>query len=86
MLRRSFVILFTLRPSDLNTTLTYVLMDNFCPCFMSTLVSLNFKIIIVIENFNVRERELSFEYRKHINKIAMLKMYCNFVNKVEKKK
>ena len=25
---------FTLRPSDLNTTLTYVLMDNFCPfCF-----------------------------------------------------
>jgi hypothetical protein len=24
---------FTLRPSDLITTLTYVLMDNFCPCF-----------------------------------------------------
>ena len=24
---------FTLRPSDLNTTLNYVLMDNFCPCF-----------------------------------------------------
>ena len=22
---------FTLRPSDINTTLTYVLMDNFCP-------------------------------------------------------
>ena len=26
---------FTLRPSDLNITLTYVLMDNFCPCFIS---------------------------------------------------
>ena len=24
---------FTLRPFDLITTLTYVLMDNFCPCF-----------------------------------------------------
>ena len=23
---------FTLVPSDLNITLTYVLMDNFCPC------------------------------------------------------
>ena len=27
-----FCDLFTLRPSDLITTLTYVLMDNFCPC------------------------------------------------------
>ena len=25
---------FTLRSSDLNTTLTYVLMDYFCPCFL----------------------------------------------------
>ena len=25
--------LFTFRPSDLITTLTYVLMDNFCHCF-----------------------------------------------------
>ena len=25
---------FTLRPFDLNTILTYVLMDNFCPCFV----------------------------------------------------
>ena len=33
MLWRSFVIFFALRPSDLITTLTYVLMDNFCPCF-----------------------------------------------------
>ena len=24
---------FTLRHSDQNTTLTYILMDNFCPCF-----------------------------------------------------
>ena len=23
---------FTFRPSDQNTTLTYVLLDNFCPC------------------------------------------------------
>ena len=28
---------FTFRPSDLNTTLTYVLMDKFCPCFFSSL-------------------------------------------------
>ena len=33
MLLRSFVIFFTLRPFDLNTALTYLLMDNFCPCF-----------------------------------------------------
>ena len=25
---------FTLRPSDLITTLTYVLKDNFCPCLI----------------------------------------------------
>ena len=25
---------FTLRPSDLITNLTYVLMDNFCPCLL----------------------------------------------------
>ena len=30
----SFVI-FYLKPSDLITTLTYVLMDNFCPCFIN---------------------------------------------------
>ena len=28
---------FALRPSVLNTTLTYVLMDNFCPCFKNRL-------------------------------------------------
>ena len=26
----------TLRPSGLNTTLTYVLVHNFCPCFFSS--------------------------------------------------
>ena len=26
---------FTFRPYDLNTILTYVLMDNFCPCFLT---------------------------------------------------
>ena len=36
MLWRSFVIFFTLSPSDLNTTLTYVLMDNLCPCFSTS--------------------------------------------------
>ena len=30
MLWRSFIIIFTLRPTDLNTTLTLVLIDNFC--------------------------------------------------------
>ena len=28
-----FCDVFTLRPSDLITILTYVLMNNFCPCF-----------------------------------------------------
>ena len=37
MLWRSFVILFTLRPSDLITTLTYVLMDNFLTCSFPSL-------------------------------------------------
>ena len=35
---------FTLRPSDLITTLTYVLMDNFCPCF-------NFKFQANLQSF-----------------------------------
>ena len=29
---------FTLRPSDLIITLTYVVMDNFCPCFLISLI------------------------------------------------
>ena len=29
---------FTLRTSDLITPLTYVLMDNFCPCFLNDLL------------------------------------------------
>jgi hypothetical protein len=29
----NFCDLFTLSPSDLITTLTYVLLDNLCPCF-----------------------------------------------------
>ena len=33
-----FLFFVNLRPSDLNTTLTYVLMDNFCPCFIMILV------------------------------------------------
>ena len=28
----------TLRPSDIISTLTYVLMDNFCPCFVYNLI------------------------------------------------
>ena len=30
--------LFTLRPFDLVTSLTYVLMDNFCPCYHSAFI------------------------------------------------
>ena len=33
-----FCDLFTLRPSDLITTFTYVLMDNFCPYFFFILI------------------------------------------------
>ena len=29
---KKFCDLFTLRPSELNRTLTYAIMDNFCPC------------------------------------------------------
>ena len=35
---KKFCDLFTLRPSDLITTLTYVLMDNFCPCLSRILL------------------------------------------------
>ena len=46
---------FTLRPSDLITILTYVLMDNFCPCFFSSqypkrflwFLSPNFHVLIL---------------------------------------
>ena len=33
MLWRYFMISFTCRPFDLITTLNYVLLENFCPCF-----------------------------------------------------
>ena len=43
MLWRSFF--FTLRPSDLITTLTYVLKDNFCPCFVYTYDLLSYSLL-----------------------------------------
>ena len=41
-----------IRPSDLITTLTYVLMDNFCPCLITTL-----RLIIPpnLMNFNLKK-------------------------------
>ena len=41
---------FTLRPSDLITTLTYVLMDNFCPCFNYQMI-INRLIILSYNGF-----------------------------------
>ena len=39
---------FTLRPSDLNTTLTYILMDNFFPCLLHAIhVSLNIECVLI---------------------------------------
>ena len=54
----NFCNLFTLRPSDLNTTLTYFLMDNFCPCLFiiylvfptlitSTTIAISFLFIFI---------------------------------------
>ena len=40
MLWRNFIGIFTLKPFDLITTLTYVLMDNCCPCLQYILASL----------------------------------------------
>ena len=56
MLWRSFVILFTLRPFDLITTLTYVLVDNFCPYLF--FIRLNFfeESCEGKENFKVKEK------------------------------
>jgi hypothetical protein len=34
-----FCVFLTLRPFDLNTTLTYVPIDNFCPCLDNDVVS-----------------------------------------------
>ena len=41
---------FTLRPSGLITTLTYILMDNFCPCFR---LNRSF-VLYVVTNFSAR--------------------------------
>ena len=46
------LIFFTFRSSDLMTTLTYVLMDNFCPCFALKLRKLrlrNYKLTLCQE-------------------------------------
>ena len=51
MLWRSFVILFTLRPSDLITTLTYVLMDNFYPCPFPSLLWIISNLCIISQNY-----------------------------------
>ena len=45
---------FTLRPSDLITTLTYVLIDNFCPCLLTNLnfIKFRYKTYNTISTFN----------------------------------
>ena len=48
MLWISFVI-FSLRPSDRITTLTYVLMDNFFPCLIKTRVDVTRKREVMTE-------------------------------------
>ena len=51
MLWRSFVFSLTLRHSDLITTLTYVLMDNFCPC-LTRFFTLTSKILVKMKQFS----------------------------------
>ena len=41
MFWRGFLILSNSRPSDTNTTLTDVLMDNICPCFIIQFLNLD---------------------------------------------
>ena len=53
-----FCDLFILRPSDLITTLTYVLMDNFCPCFYKELISVI--IVGILHKIESIEKNLVF--------------------------
>ena len=54
---------FTLRPSDLNTTLTYVLMDNFCLCF-------NANNLCIPESFNT-----NILHQLFVNKITFVNLH-----------
>ena len=49
-----FCDLFTLRPPDLITTLTYILIDKFCPCLMFTQIILKLKGIYLPRIFCLR--------------------------------
>ena len=47
--KENFCDLFTLRPSDLITTLTYFIMHNFCPCLKEDLMyEFNFLSLLTI--------------------------------------
>ena len=54
MLSRGFVIIFALKPSNLITTLTKVLMDTFCPCFLSDFITLKGIMIFTKKTLNIR--------------------------------
>ena len=82
MLWRNFVFYFTLRPSDLNTILTYILMDNFCPCFEKVSLFpinqyLNFKIKFLKTHYkNIfynSEQKLTIKNQRKIKKEYILK-------------
>ena len=53
---------FTFRPSDLITTLTYVLMDNCCPCLRLIIINFFFRKLSILQasswGFRLRGREL----------------------------
>ena len=58
---------FTLRPSNLNTTLTCVLMDNFCPSFLRIQIIL---CIFCLNQFIV----FTLQLRSHSLHLLLLKL------------
>ena len=68
MLWRSFVIFFTLRPANRITTLTYVIMDNFCPCFYSDISRIQFWLLCTLNAVNLNN---SYELLIHTKDIQI---------------
>ena len=78
MFRKFFcdhLIFFPLKPSDLITTLSYVLLGNFCPCFKKSI-----KILLFIRIKNIKRMKLPWPNKiRHVFSLQYTSWFINIL-------
>ena len=89
MLWRGVVIFFTFRPSDLITTLNFVLMDNFCPCFDKICILLNIwfslrSLFITFFIYMISSKQLKGQINLNAVALIVINLMHMYIEQVKK--